>query len=137
MSDMPRLTTQTLKVLGAFASEPQTELAGSDIAKRSSLSAGTLYPILARLERVGWLQSRWEKGNPCYLGRPLRRYYRMTTIGLERAAAVSSVIFVNRADDPLRNDAERAGERADRDGGRSIAEVVPLKPGKTGRALRP
>jgi PadR family transcriptional regulator, regulatory protein PadR len=125
MSDMPRLTKQTLKVLRAFVSEPQTELAGSDIARRSSLSAGTLYAILARLERVGWLQSRWEKGNPCYLGRPLRRYYRMTTIGLERAAAVSSVIFANRVDDPLRTLSELLGEQIAM-AGRSIDEVAPL-----------
>ena len=52
---------------------------------------GTLYRSLARLERSGLLESRWE--DPLIAaeeGRPLRRLYRVTTEGeeaLERARA--------------------------------------------------
>jgi hypothetical protein len=53
----------------------------------------------------------------------------MTTIGLERAAAVSSVIFANRIDDPLRTLSELVGEQIAM-AGRSMAEVVPFKPSK-------
>jgi PadR family transcriptional regulator len=34
-----------------------------------------VHPILARLERAGWLSSRWEAVNPHREGRPRRRYY--------------------------------------------------------------
>ena len=44
-------------------------------------------PILARLETVGWLTSRWEDIDPRAEGRPARRYYRLTPDGLELARA--------------------------------------------------
>ena len=60
---------------------PSDELSGAEIGKRTKLASGTLYPILFRLEEEGWLQSRWEAGNPAILGRPRRRYYRVTIEG--------------------------------------------------------
>jgi len=43
--------------------------------------------ILARLETVGWLTSRWEDIDPRAEGRPARRYYQFTPDGLELARA--------------------------------------------------
>ncbi len=48
---------------------------------------GTLYKALERLERLGYLESRWE--DPLVAaadGRPRRRFYRLTIVG-ERALA--------------------------------------------------
>jgi PadR family transcriptional regulator, regulatory protein PadR len=84
----PRLTRQTLRVLGALTSGQIRELSGAEIAKISKLSSGTLYPILYRLEEVGWLDSRWEIGDPAALGRPRRRYYRITGEGAKRVQEV-------------------------------------------------
>src|SRR3982074_1659275 len=86
--DEPRLTQQTLKVLGTFMSSNTRELSGAEIAKFSQLSSGTLYPILYRLEEFGWLDSRWETGDPAALGRPRRRYYRITGEGVKRVQQV-------------------------------------------------
>jgi len=83
----PRLTQQTLKVLGSLMSG-QRELSGAEIAKVSKLSSGTLYPILYRLEEFGWLDSRWEIGDPAALGRPRRRYYRITGEGAKKVQEV-------------------------------------------------
>jgi len=66
------------------------ELSGAEIAKAAKLSSGTLYPILYRLEEVGWLDSRWETGDPSVLGRPRRRYYRITGEGAKRVQRVVS-----------------------------------------------
>jgi hypothetical protein len=44
-------------------------------------------PILARLETVGWLTSRWEDIDPRAEGRPTRRYYQLTPNGIELARA--------------------------------------------------
>ena len=66
---------------------------GSD-AKRLT-AYGTLYKALDRLERAGYLESRWEA--PDYAAeaaRPRRRFYRITAAG-ERALAEA------RAADPL------------------------------------
>jgi PadR family transcriptional regulator PadR len=84
----PRLTQQTIKVLGALMSGHVRELSGADIAKSTQLSSGTLYPILYRLEEFGWLDSRWEIGDPAALGRPRRRYYRITGEGAKRVQEV-------------------------------------------------
>ena len=72
----PRMTTQTLKVLGAILNATGGELSGAEISKDTKLMSGTLYPILMRLEQCGWLESRWETEDPKALGRPRRRYYR-------------------------------------------------------------
>ena len=84
----PRLTQQTLKVLGALISGHAQELSGVEIAKSTQLSSGTLYPILYRLEQVGWVESKWEVADPTSLGRPRRRYYRVTAEGARRVKDV-------------------------------------------------
>jgi PadR family transcriptional regulator len=83
----PRITTQTLRVLGAFTSSGTAELSGAEIAKKTNLRSGTLYPILFRLERTGWFESQWEDGDPSELGRPRRRFYRLTALGEREARA--------------------------------------------------
>jgi PadR family transcriptional regulator PadR len=78
---LPRITLQSLKTLQAFMIEPTRELSGADIAKTASLMSGTLYPILIRFEKAGWLKSRWEDCDPIEAGRPKRRLYRITGAG--------------------------------------------------------
>jgi PadR family transcriptional regulator PadR len=79
MAKAPQLTPQTMKVMEAVITEPGSS--GADIARRSKLATGTLYPILMRLEGAGWLTSCWEDGAPAELGRPRRRFYRVTAEG--------------------------------------------------------
>jgi len=55
----PRLTAQTLKVLGSLMVNPKQEMSGAEIAASTKLASGTLYPILMRLEEAKWLESRW------------------------------------------------------------------------------
>ncbi len=83
----PRMTTQTLKALGAILSATGGELSGAEISREVKLQSGTLYPLLMRLEQCGWLESRWETEDPHALGRPRRRYYKVTGIGQTRARA--------------------------------------------------
>jgi DNA-binding MarR family transcriptional regulator len=82
----PRMTFTTAKVLQVFLQEPTQSVAGSDIAAQTHLPSGTLYPILLRLEAVGWLESEWENVNPAKEGRPRKRLYRITRTGLDRAS---------------------------------------------------
>ena len=92
----PRLSFQTLQVLQAFLEQPRRELAGADIRALTRLASGTLYPILARLEEAGWLESEWEKLEPSNAGRPRRRYYRITALGARRASEAFAQIEVRR-----------------------------------------
>jgi DNA-binding PadR family transcriptional regulator len=85
MASDPRLTLPVLKVLGAMLDDPAGDHYGLAIAHQTGLKSGTLYPILARLERAGWVTSNWEATDPTEQGRPRRRYYRLTGAG-EQAA---------------------------------------------------
>jgi PadR family transcriptional regulator, regulatory protein PadR len=83
----PQLTIQTIKVLGAFSSQPEAGLSGAEIGRATGLLSGTLYPILMRLEQAGWLESKWEEDEPHKLGRPRRRLYRITGLGVKSVRA--------------------------------------------------
>jgi DNA-binding PadR family transcriptional regulator len=58
---------------------------GVEICTAAGLASGTIHPILARLERFGWLESRWEGIDPAVEGRPRRRYYQLSSDGAEQA----------------------------------------------------
>jgi PadR family transcriptional regulator PadR len=80
MSGNPRITLQTRLVLEALVKG--RELYGLDICDRTHLPSGTVYPILARFERAGWVESAWEDPKAQETEhRPRRRYYRLTPNG--------------------------------------------------------
>jgi DNA-binding PadR family transcriptional regulator len=60
---------------------PEVELAGAEICRNIMGLSGTVHPILMRLEKAGWLESRWENVNPSEAGRPRRRLYKLTPLG--------------------------------------------------------
>ncbi|MFG2957557.1 PadR family transcriptional regulator [Streptomyces sp. NPDC048291] len=81
-----RMTLQTQLVLRALLEDPAKERYGLELCQLAGLPSGTIYPILARLEQVGWVESTWE--DPAVheeAGRPRRRFYRITEDGAERA----------------------------------------------------
>lgn len=82
---VPRMTVQTQVVLHALLADPSKDLYGLEIAERTGLLPGTTYPILVRLERVGWLCARWEDIDPHDEQRPRRRYYQLTLDGATAA----------------------------------------------------
>ena len=71
----------------AFVDDLQTPQYGLQIAKAASVSSGTLYPILDRLEKAGWLVGEWENIDPKQAGRPVRRHYLLSDDGAELAVA--------------------------------------------------
>jgi DNA-binding PadR family transcriptional regulator len=83
----PRMTIPTQLVLRALLADPEQERYGVEIGAEAGLPSGTIHPILARLEGVGWLTSRWEEIDPRVEGRPARRYYQLTPDGMELARA--------------------------------------------------
>jgi PadR family transcriptional regulator, regulatory protein PadR len=80
-----RLSAANLKVLSAFLEELPKPLAGADIFRMKGVPSGSLYPILDRFEKAGWLTSEWEQLDPSQEGRPRKRLYRLTGVG-ERCA---------------------------------------------------
>lgn len=80
-SSPPRISAAALRVLKLFLEEPRLPRSGIDIAKEAKVGPGTLYPLLMRLEKAGWLVSEWENVDPQVAGRPKRRFYQITRFG--------------------------------------------------------
>ena len=56
---------------------------GFDIVDVTGYPTGTVYPALRRLERDGFVRSRWEDERAANRqGRPARRYYELTAAGV-------------------------------------------------------
>lgn len=85
------MTGPTLRVLrvllDTFDQHGEAEHYGLELAKAASLPSGTIYPILARLERYGLLAAAWENIDEHAEGRRRRRYYTLTGEGARAARA--------------------------------------------------
>lgn len=87
-----RITVPVAKVLAAFLADPTEHRYGLELMAEADLASGTLYPILNRLQKAGWVEAHWEDIDPVKAGRPARRYYRLTAEGAARAhAALASL----------------------------------------------
>jgi len=60
---------------------------GYELMRRTKLMSGSLYPILARLQTTGLVEKEWEDLNEA-VGRPPRRYYKLTGTGVRKAEAL-------------------------------------------------
>jgi PadR family transcriptional regulator, regulatory protein PadR len=80
-----QMTVPTLKVLAVLVADPLGEHYGLELCRAAGLPGGTIYPILARLEQAGWLDSAWEDIDEHEAGRRRRRYYKLTDEGAQRA----------------------------------------------------
>jgi DNA-binding PadR family transcriptional regulator len=73
------ITYPTTLVLHAIAEGVRY---GFDIADRTGLQTGTVYPALRRLEALGFVRSNWESEKIARREqRPARRYYEITALG--------------------------------------------------------
>jgi PadR family transcriptional regulator, regulatory protein PadR len=100
----PRMTTSVLKVAAALLEDAGADRYGLQLMQDTGLPSGTLYPILVRLERAGWVRSHWEDADPVAEGRPNRRYYRLTAEGAveARREVASMQQQMSRASAPIR-----------------------------------
>ena len=82
MSVSLRRTPALLDVLTALAQE---DVWGLKIVQDSGRPAGSVYPILDRLERLEWVSSEWELDDS--RAGPRRRFLQLTEEGVPAAAA--------------------------------------------------
>lgn len=84
---MKPLSISALNVLGAVSRGIRY---GFDIMDATDLPSGTVYPALGRLERDGYVRSKWEPQAVAQREkRPPRRYYEISASG-SRALAESA-----------------------------------------------
>jgi len=77
------MSPQTAGVLEAFLEQRREWRYGYDLSRETALKSGTLYPILMRLAKCGWLETAWTQ--PEEMGRPARHMYRLTPQGVRSA----------------------------------------------------
>jgi PadR family transcriptional regulator PadR len=74
-----QLTYSTAAVLQALGSGYRY---GFDIINVTGLASGSVYPILRRLERAGYVTAAWEDQTAAHRRqRPQRKYYELTGAG--------------------------------------------------------
>ena len=83
-------------VLAALADAGVGGSHGYDLCRRADVKSGTLYPLLIRLERQGYLEAEWLAPDP---GRPPRHVYRLTASG--RALALQNAPATATSEAPL------------------------------------
>jgi PadR family transcriptional regulator PadR len=80
-----RVTVAVATVLRAFLDDVTQPRYGYELMRLTGYPSGKLYPILARLQRAGWLTKELEDIDPAAAGRPVRRLYRLTPTGTHAA----------------------------------------------------
>lgn len=78
-------SVQVRRVLAVFAADRSRWRYGYELAREAQVTAGTLYPALARLADDGLLEHHWEFSPD---GRRPRHCYRLTDSGVRFAATV-------------------------------------------------
>ena len=82
MESLSRVTPATIDVLAVLSNSTQPSW-GLAVIKQSGRPAGSVYPILERLESAGWVTSKWEED--ASRPGPRRRYYELTSDGAAAA----------------------------------------------------
>lgn len=85
MDPLSRITPATLDVLAVLLQSSEATW-GLAVIKASGRPAGSVYPILERLERAGWVRSEW--GDEPERPGPRRRYYELSADGAQTARAL-------------------------------------------------
>jgi PadR family transcriptional regulator, regulatory protein PadR len=85
VADDLKLSAAGLRLIRHFCDDPAQRWSGTELSKKTGLGSSTLYPLLAKLEKAGWLSPEWEVIDPREAGRPRRRYYKLTAIGAHGA----------------------------------------------------
>ncbi|WP_308287520.1 PadR family transcriptional regulator [Cryobacterium sp. 1639] len=98
MTPLSRLTPATIDVLRVLLDDGAA-VWGMLVIKRTGRPAGSVYPILERLENAGWATSSWEPDTD--RSGPRRRLYALTSDGGE-AARSAVARFETRAEPATR-----------------------------------
>lgn len=72
-----RMTQARMLVLNTLLLHLNEGLSGAQIGKETALMSGTLYPILHKLTKLGWLEVEKENVDPKEVGRPRQTFYRL------------------------------------------------------------
>jgi PadR family transcriptional regulator, regulatory protein PadR len=76
------MTARVAKVVRIFLDDRDTPVYGFELVRRTGFPSGSIYPMLARLERARWITSQRESDEDAWTaGHPPRRLYQLTAEG--------------------------------------------------------
>lgn len=87
------MTMPTRAALRAMLKEPTKPMYAREICEAADLPEGTIYTLLARLEKAGWMTSWMERIDESAEGRRARRYYQLSPDGAEMARQALAVSY--------------------------------------------
>jgi PadR family transcriptional regulator, regulatory protein PadR len=93
MTPIKRSTKPTRKVLEALL-RAKAGIWGLALTKEVNLPTGTVYPILGRLEELGWVDSFWDAASD--RSGPRRKYYVLKDEAIIAAEEIVSEAVENR-----------------------------------------
>jgi PadR family transcriptional regulator, regulatory protein PadR len=76
-----RRTKALVEVAVAMMEDPDAQLWGYRLMKRSGVRSGVMYPILDRMLDEGWVTDGWEDVDSAERRHLRRRYYQLTEKG--------------------------------------------------------
>jgi DNA-binding PadR family transcriptional regulator len=83
-----KLSKKEMRILQALDA-PNAPLFGYEVGQAAKIWPGTLYPILYKLERDGFVAGEWETDEPQPDQKGRRRYYHLTLAGIRAVQRVS------------------------------------------------
>ncbi|MGW5259659.1 PadR family transcriptional regulator [Microbispora sp. NPDC004025] len=86
MAEHVSVTPKMAQILKVFLEDIDQPRYGFELMQLTGQPSGTTYPILATLERAGWIKSSPEDIDPKEAGRRARRIYTLTPDGAIMAA---------------------------------------------------
>jgi PadR family transcriptional regulator, regulatory protein PadR len=104
-----RVTVAVAVVLRAFLDDVARPRYGYELMQLTGFPSGKLYPVLARLERAGWLTKEREHVDPVAAGRPVRRLYRISSDGARAARCELAALSRQLQEGPSRHEPLSSG----------------------------
>ena len=81
-----RITRTMATLLRKFLANPDEPVFGLELMRQRNLPSDSVYPMLATLEKAGWIVGRLEVIDSANDDRRPRRYYTMTSVGAVEGA---------------------------------------------------
>ncbi|WP_052372771.1 PadR family transcriptional regulator [Nocardia otitidiscaviarum] len=78
------------RIAAVLLALPDDHHYGYPLSRRAGVSPGSMYPVLTRMLRDGWLTDGWETPEP--EDRPARRWYQLTEVGHRELTAMLRAI---------------------------------------------
>ena len=69
------------RIFSVFLQNPDKQHTGTEVRALAKAGAGTVFPLLQDMCDKDWVTDEWEIQDPKILGRPRKRFFKLTSLG--------------------------------------------------------